>query len=132
MSKLQWNDYEVIECLGLAPGIDDYDTGYHFTKENKGLRLDMSIWPFESLVVLSLFSAGLDRAVLTIWFVVRESLHHVHDKRGNYLRFANIVVVRPSRSYYLTQGDVFDNTKWPPSVDLILMPDPFQIYFENT
>lgn len=130
MTELKWNDYEVIECFGVLPTVDEYKVDYHFKKEIEGLTLELSIWPLESLIALSLFRGGCEQPMFSMWFVVRDRLRYVNDKRGSYLLFEDVVTVKPARGYYLDDGDVFDRAIFPAVRDLTLNPDPIQIIFE--
>src|SRR5687767_13037886 len=110
MPELKWNEYEVIECLGVLPEIDDYNIGHHFKIERNGLILEMSIWQYESLIAISLYQTGNKNPFITFWFVVRDEIRYINDKRGYFLEFNNLLVVK-KRSYYIEEGDVFDESK---------------------
>lgn len=129
MPELVWNEHEVIECLGVLPVSDEYKTEYYFEVANGGLRLKISLWPIESLLACSLFEKSGNTPVTSVWFVVRKHLIYVNDKRGSFLRFEDIVIVRPARGYYLYEGDVFDRSKFGQSVSLELHPDPLSLRF---
>lgn len=130
MHDLKWSDYQVIECLGVLPTVDEYKVDYSFKKESGGLTLELSVWPLESLVALSLFRNGYEHQFYSIWFVVRDRVRYINDKRGSYLNFEDIVIVKPTRGYYLDQGDVFDRAFWRGMINLVLSPEPIRISFE--
>ena len=127
MPELKWNDYEVIECLGVLPEIDDYSTGHHFKVEKSGLMLEMSIWQYESLIAISLYQTISEKPFITLWFVVRDKIRYINDKRGSFLEFTDFLIVK-NRAYYIEEGDVFVESKFPMKLNLELTIEP-EIYF---
>lgn len=123
MPELKWNEYEIIECLGVLPTVDDYNTGHHFKLEKNGLFLKMSIWQYESLIAASLYQSGKENPFITFWFVVRDEIRYINDKRGSFLRFGNFLIVE-NRAYYIEQGDVFEESKFPMKLNLELTVEP--------
>lgn len=123
MPELKWNEYEIIECLSVLPEIDDYNTGHHFKVEKNNLILKMSIWQHESLIAISLYQTGNENPFMIFWFVVRDEIRYINDKRGSFLEFSNFLIIK-NRSYYIEQGDVFEESKFPIKLNLELTIEP--------
>ncbi len=123
MPELRWSEHGVIECLGVLPDIDDYNTGHHFKLENKGLILEMSIWQHESLIAASIYQTGKGNPLITLWFVVRNQIRYINDKRGSFLEFSDFLFVK-DRAYYIEEGDIFEEQKFPMRLNLELAVEP--------
>lgn len=123
MPQLKWNEYEVIECLGVLPEVDDYNTKHHFKVEKNGLILEISIWQYESLLAISLYQTENEMPFITLWFVVRDKIRYVNYKRGSFLEFADFLLVK-NRGYYIEEGDVFVKSKFPLKLNLELTVEP--------
>lgn len=123
MPELRWNEYEVIECLDVLPKVDDYKTGHHFKVEKNGLILEMSIWQIESFLTISLFQEKTDNPFLTIWFVVRDEIRYIKTKHSSLLEFSDFLIIK-NRGYYIEEGDVFVESKFPMKLNLELTVEP--------
>jgi hypothetical protein len=95
MTELKWNEYEFIECLGVLPEVDEYETGHHFRVEKDGLLLTLSIWRYECLFELSLFQSGRENPLINFYLSVRDEARFINDKRGSYLSFGDCLIVPP-------------------------------------
>lgn len=123
MPELKWNEYDFVECLGVLPEIDDYNTGHHFKVERNDLILEMSVWQHESLIALSLYQTEKRNSFLTVWFVVRGKIQYINDKRGSFLEFNDFFIVK-NRGYYIEEGDVFEEPKFPMKLNIELTIEP--------
>ena len=129
MPQLKWNQYDFVECLGAVPTVGGYETEFRFVVEQNELRLEVIVFPDESLVQVSLFRAGSDDYLTTFGLAVRGEVRFINDKRGAYLEFEQCVVV-PNRFYYFDMRSVFAGDKYPDSVDFELHTSPdFQLKF---
>lgn len=97
MPQLKWNEHEFIECLGVLPEVDDYETGHHFRIEKNGLILALSVWQLDSLFEFSLYQIGWEKSFLNFYLSVREEVKFVKDKRGSYLSFRDCSIVSPKQ-----------------------------------
>lgn len=93
MPKLKWNVYDFVECLGVLPEIDDYETGHHFTIEKDDLNLVLSIWQYDGLFQISLYQSKIEIPIISFYLAVRDEVKYINDKRGSYLTFQNCSVV---------------------------------------
>lgn len=112
MPELKWNEHEVIECLGVLPEIEYYETGHHFKVEKDGLTLVLSIWQYDSLFEISLYQFGKDSPFINFHLYVRDEVKFINDKRGYYLSFQDCAFVSseyPLASINFTSDERFKN-----------------------
>lgn len=118
MSELQWDELDILECLGVVPEEGEHHEWYAYPVEQNGLRLTLSLWPFESMVGFSLYRVGNTDALFDFWVVVRGQIRRINDKRGDYLEFTDCIVT-DSRFSYLERGNLFEENRFA-GVDLEL------------
>jgi hypothetical protein len=123
MPELKWNQYDFIECLGVLPEVEEYETNHFFKLEKDGLILEMTIWQYESLIAVSLIQKEAEKPFLTFFFVVRDEIKFRNDKESSYLEFIDSVIV-PLRFYHLSQGDVFNKANYPTDISIELWTYP--------
>ncbi|MEM9997298.1 MAG: hypothetical protein AAF809_06320 [Bacteroidota bacterium] len=99
MPLLNWDPTDVIECLEVLPDEEEYGIRYGFTCTADGLRLQMDVWPLESMVAISVKREGLTESGVTFWLYVRGRVRQVKDKSGSELRFENVLPL-PLGSFY--------------------------------
>ncbi|HMV46272.1 MAG TPA: hypothetical protein PLD20_03340 [Blastocatellia bacterium] len=89
MPQLVWNETDFIECLGVLPEIDEYETGRHFTIHRNGLRLLLSVYQYDAAVWLSLYREESKEALFTIQMSDCSGTRYVKgNKERSYLEFA--------------------------------------------
>lgn len=88
MSELDWNEYDFIECLGVLPRTDDYETRYIFSVLKHGLRLELVVRPFSSDIEIAIFQVEIDFPIIEFKITECSGTKFVNDKRGRYLEFA--------------------------------------------
>jgi hypothetical protein len=123
MPELQWDELDFLECLGVVPEEGEYGTSYAYKLERNGLRLELSLWPFESMAGFSLYRETDALALFTFALAVRGNIRRVNDKRGDYLEFTNCIVVA-DRFSYLTIGNPFDRERFAAGTTLELFINP--------
>lgn len=95
MPGLKWNEYDFVECLGVLPEIDDYETGHHFTVKKENLTLVISIWQYDCLFEFSLFQNDFEKPFMNFYLSVREEVKFVNHKQSSYLIFRDCAIVSP-------------------------------------
>ena len=86
---LVWNEYDVIESLGVVPEIGEYESEHIFELEKDGLRLVLAIYPYSGDVYLSLYKEGIEFPVFSMKLVNCPGVRYVkHKKEVEYLEFA--------------------------------------------
>ncbi len=122
MSELIWNEYEVIECLGVLPETEEFFTSYYFRLIKNGLVLEMTIWQFESCIAISISKETGDKPFVTIYILVRDKISFVSEKNSSYLVFRDCVVV--SSRFWMHRDeeskDYFNKNIFPSELDFEL------------
>jgi hypothetical protein len=119
MPQLQWDELDLLTCLGVVPEVEEYGVEYRYRVEAGGHVLVLTIWPLESVAAFSLL-AGDSATPLVEWAAfVRGPVRHVNDKRGEYLEFQDSVI-GSDRFWHLDAGDVFDRSQYPGGVTVEL------------
>lgn len=122
MPELKWNEHEVIECLGVLPKVDDYETGHHFRVEKDEIILVLSIWQYDCLVEISLYQSNKKNPLINFHISVRDEIKFINDKRGSFLRFQDCSVI--SSMYPLTESMKFYKMESPEFLNMALEVEP--------
>jgi hypothetical protein len=112
MPELRWDKLEFLECLEVIPDEEEYGVSFSYKVDREPLTLLMTVWPFESVVQVSVYLRQPSAPVIEFTGFVRGGVRRVDDKRGDYLEFTDTVVA-PSRFWYLEAGNVFDQARHP-------------------
>lgn len=89
MPEFVWNETDFIECLSVLPEIDNAGAGYHFTVFRDGLRMLLSVQPYEAEVLVSLFRAGATDSLFTTWLTDCPGARYIQNRQCScYLEFA--------------------------------------------
>lgn len=124
MPELKWNQYDFIECFGVLPIYEEeYDVFTLFEVKRENLKLELSVWQHESLFSISLFQNKEENPFIRFYFVVRDKVRFINDKRGRYLEFSDCIIVE-SRFYYIETGELFNNNSFPRHLNIELIVDP--------
>lgn len=107
MPELKWNEYEVIECLGVLPEKEEFFTSHYFRLIENNLILEMTIWQYESLVAISISKETDEKPFITLYFIVRNEIRFINKKDFAALEFCDVVVV-PIRFWMYENPDLFD------------------------
>ncbi len=126
MSELDWNPQDFLECLVEVPEIEDFGAAYLYTTTRDDTVLELVIWPFESIVNLSLTAEGQNKPLIEYTLAVRGPILYKTEKWGESLVFKSCVVV-PGRFYYIRDDgwkDVFNEGKHPGQMNMALSVYP--------
>lgn len=88
MGRLVWDPFDVFSVLGVAPEEGDYEISHRYVVEQSGIRLELTIWQYESEVSILLWSEHLPNPILRYDLLDCPGIRIVNDKRGNFLEFA--------------------------------------------
>ncbi len=88
MPELVWKDADFAACLEVLPEVDEDRTSYTYRVEQRGLQLELVVYPYSSDVYISLFHVGFATAVFEMRLHDCGTTRYVNDKRGQYLEFA--------------------------------------------
>ncbi|HWS87320.1 MAG TPA: hypothetical protein VN282_10165 [Pyrinomonadaceae bacterium] len=97
---LVWNQYEFIECLGVLPEVEEYETSHVFRVEKDGLSLLLTVFQYDGDVHLELCREGIEPPVFSMKLIGCEGARYVSGKGAEYLEFA------PAKSF----GSRYDGT----------------------
>ena len=131
MPELAWDETDFLACLEVEPQIEEYGMAYHYEVSRGTLTLFVSVWPYESVVALSLLAQDTQETTtnITLWLAIRGAVHYIHDKRGEFLEFNDCVVIS-TRFFSGAIESVFDKTKLPGDLQMTLRIKPtIQIAF---
>jgi hypothetical protein len=106
MSLLKWDETDFLECLEVAPEIDEYETGYHYVVTKPGMRLELSVYPYASDIAISIYQDGIERPIISFQITECSGTRRTLDHRGDYLEFAPAQVFgdRFKRDYLIPVG----------------------------
>ena len=126
MPELRWNEYEVIECLGVLPEKEEFSTSHYFKLAKDGLILEMTIWQHESCVALSFSKEDAEKPFITFYFIVRGRVEFVNERNFASLRFLDSVLVSSRFWMYDREktGDYFKKDFFPKEADFELTVHP--------
>ncbi|MCC3157684.1 hypothetical protein LJ737_10565 [Hymenobacter sp. 15J16-1T3B] len=90
--QLQWEELDLLQGLEAIPTEDD-NGGTHYRVRHDGLVLLVSLWPDLGLVDVTLVQTATEAILLDLTVAVRGRIRYNNDKRGEYLEFADCVLV---------------------------------------
>lgn len=79
---LVWNQYEFIECLGVIPQVEEYETSHTFEIVKDGLRLCLTVDQYAGDVYLDLYREGVKQSVFSMRLLDCDGARYVSDKNG--------------------------------------------------
>jgi hypothetical protein len=93
MQELNWNQYEFIECLGTVPRHDEFFNSFTFSNVFEGLSLELTVWPSERSIAISIANDTIADSFLSLLFVVGNQVTFIKDEKFMGLRFRGSVAV---------------------------------------
>ncbi|TGE10057.1 hypothetical protein [Hymenobacter fodinae] len=90
--ELQWEELDLLQGLEVVPTEND-NGGIHFSVDHQGLRLLVTLWPHAGVVDVTLVQRTQQAVLLDFTVAVRGRIRYNNDKRGQYLEFADCVLV---------------------------------------
>jgi hypothetical protein len=106
MPQLKWDEYDFVTCLEVLPRIDEYETGHHYCVSRDGLRLELSVFQFDSDICMTVYRDGVERPIIDFKIEDCSGTRYVNDLRGEYIEFAPSQVFgsRYQRDYLIPVG----------------------------
>ena len=121
MPELKWNEYEVIECLGVLPEIDETWHRWHkFRVEKDGLVLKVEVCEFLNLIFVELSRISDTESLFYSLFFVGGEVKYKNEKNLTWLKLNNCIIVLEEFTYS-DNDNVFDKIKFPNDIN-------FEIY----
>lgn len=127
MPELKWNEYDLIECLGVLPEEDDFFTSHNFRLVKDELLLDMTIWQYESCIAISISKETDEIPFFSVHFLVRDEIIFINEKESAFLKFQDCFLV--SSRFWMNEErmkplnekmDYFDKNDFPTKLDFEL------------
>lgn len=112
MPELDWKEHEFIQVLSVLPTTDEYGVQYVFDTSKDGVRLILAVWPYESVVGISLHSASAPEPIADFVAFVRGPARLQETRESEWIELRDAVIA-PSRFSYLELGDPFDRRRFP-------------------
>lgn len=122
MPELRWNKTDFIECFGVLPETDEYETYVGYTVARRGLLLLITVRPHESVVELRLQREDRSEDIIHFALLVEGTVEFKREKWGDFLRLSRCRVVI-DRFYYMCEGSA-DEQRQNQAVDVELAVDP--------
>jgi hypothetical protein len=88
MPQLVWNETDFAACLEVLPEVEEYGVDYIYRVNRSGLRLELSVYPYDGDIHIDLFREGVDCPVFAMKLIECSGTRYVNDDRGEYLEFA--------------------------------------------
>ena len=80
-----WNEGDIIDCLGVVPEIDEYETRHRFLVTDNGLTLELSLCQYDGDIDVRIYQDGLEPAVVEFGIVGSDAMRRVHSADEDYL-----------------------------------------------
>lgn len=113
MPKLRWDIVEFIECLEVLPQTDEFETKHFFQVGKDGLKLEISVWPYESIISIDLYRDGIEPPIVGCAFLVRDEIKLAKEKNGEWLEIGNCIIIPDRFSFMDSRRALFDVHKNP-------------------
>ncbi|HEY9402311.1 MAG TPA: hypothetical protein VIQ24_06435 [Pyrinomonadaceae bacterium] len=94
MPMLVWNQYEFIECLGVVPEVEEYETAHYFKVTKDGLRLELSIFQYAGDVYLDMYCEGIETSIFKMRLLDCAGARYVSDRNGR-----EVLEFAPAKSF---------------------------------
>ncbi|GAB2950857.1 hypothetical protein GCM10027048_15170 [Hymenobacter coalescens] len=89
---LQWEELDLLQGLEVIP-TEGLGGNWHYRVQCDDLLLLVSLWPDSGMVDVTLARTGTETVLLDLTVAVRGRIRYNNDKRGQYLEFADCVLV---------------------------------------
>jgi hypothetical protein len=125
MPDLKWNEQELIECLGVLPETDEFYCSHRFKLNLENLRLDLTLWQYESLVSIELYNEPEESPFVSLCFIVRDRIAFMNEKNTSALGFYDCAFV-DGRFWRIRdrEFDLFGIERLPVKLNLLLSTYP--------
>ena len=110
MPQLVWNPIDLLSMLGVLPTVEEDAVSHHNTLVRHPLRLELTLWQYDSDVALQLFVVALPEPVLHYTLQGCPGIRLIDDKR-HFLRVCRRQYVHRSLRW------VFCDALWPAALD---------------
>lgn len=88
MPQLTWDPFDLVAVLGVLPSHDEFGTSHRYLIEQGSLRLELTIWQYDSDVELQMWETSLPKPIIKYTLLGCPGIRVVDDKRGTFVEFA--------------------------------------------
>ena len=88
ITKFCWEPLDFLEALGVIPLEGEYGASFHYVVIRSPVRLELTVWPLNADVAVSLYCAPQVAPVLRLNLLDCPGARLVDDKRGKFIEFA--------------------------------------------
>ena len=88
MPQFGWDPIDVLSVLNVLPVIGEDETSHQYLIEQGPIKLQVSIWQYDSDVEVLLWVAPFPEPVVKYSMLECPGVRIVNDKRGTFLEFA--------------------------------------------
>ncbi|MBC6696986.1 hypothetical protein [Hymenobacter sp. BT190] len=92
LRELQWEELDLLQGLEALP-IENENGGIGYSVTQASLQLLLTLWPYSGVVDLTVVERQSRNILLDFTVAVRGRIRYNNDKRGQYLEFADCVLV---------------------------------------
>ena len=112
MLSLKWTEYDLVECLGVLPEIDETWHKWHrFKVEKDNLVLKVEVCEYKNIVFVELSQNSDTEPLFYSFFCVRGKVSYQNEKNFNYLTL-NDCLIAFDEDTYTDNENVFDKVKF--------------------
>lgn len=88
MAKFSWEPLDFLDALGVIPEEEEYGASFHYVVVRAPIRLELTVWPLNADVAVSLYCLPQVEPVLNLTLLDCPGARLVNDKRGKFIEFA--------------------------------------------
>jgi hypothetical protein len=88
MPQLVWEPADLLSILGAAPAVGENETTHRYVVEQGPVRLQLTIWQYDSDVEILLWASPLPEPVVKYSMLGCPGVRVVDDERGTFIEFA--------------------------------------------
>ncbi len=86
---LVWNEYDFVECLGVLPKVEEYETSHFYKIEKDGLRLEITVFQYDGDIFIDLFRDDIEPSIFRMRMIDCPGARYVKNRGGaEYLELA--------------------------------------------
>ncbi len=124
MPKLRWDISDFIECLEVLPQTDEFETNHFFQVAKDGLKLEISVWLYESIVSIDLYRDGIELPIVGCAFLVRGEIKLAKEKNSEWLEIGNCIIIPDRFSFMDSRRALFDVHQNPYGLTVEILVTP--------
>lgn len=88
MAEFVWEPLEFLDALGVAPEEAEDGISFHYKLTRGDLRLELTVWPLDGDVSLSLHSPSQTEPAVDLRLLDCPGARVVSEKRGKFIEFS--------------------------------------------